>query len=209
MAAEVITFPMYEAIFGKLADLPGAQVVNTVSHGTGWQRELSPFLLGPVHLWDVFVAKNVENAWQYCKVYKQHLDYTGQEPNDDWWEWAQKGWENPRAVRYPMGKGAKPVFSYWDGYFLSYVQARKVIYGPLYAEAVQKTDAWKRLKELYRTKKYLVLLDYDVRDTRKTKETMTQVLNNPDKKMGHAFVLKMMLTNDDALIQMDLRGDIK
>ena len=33
---------------------------------------------------------------------------------------------------------------------------------------------------------------------------MTDVLNSPDKKMGHAFVLYMMLTNDIAMLECNL-----
>jgi hypothetical protein len=35
---------------------------------------------------------------------------------------------------------------------------------------------------------------------------LTAVLNNPQRIMGHAFVLAMLLTNDPALEQLELRN---
>lgn len=200
MPTTVITLPIYS----KVEPAKGRVVVSTVSSAPGWNRELSPFVLGPVGLYVGLGAWNVENAWQYSKVYPQH--WNGSRPKMSYWQWALEGWHNKKAVRYPMGKGARPVCSWWRGKALTYVQARKAIYGPLYAEAVMKTPAWDELVFLYETKKELILLDYDVRDTRITGESMSDVMNNQEKKMGHAFVLKMLLTNDPALKQMNLRS---
>lgn len=71
----------------------------------------------------------MENAWQYAKVYKQHT-HNGA-PTSDYWDWARAGWSNPSAVRFPMGRGAKPEYSLWDGQRLGYIEARKKIYAPL------------------------------------------------------------------------------
>lgn len=126
-------------------------------------RRLSPFFLGPVPLYDGLVAKNVENAWQYSKVpplegqcwscdgltltrrthvsvvqvYKQHTDPVTGEPTAEYWAWAKEGWANPKPVRFPMGRGAKPEYSYWEGKKYGYVAARKKIYCPLYASLVR------------------------------------------------------------------------
>lgn len=175
-------------------------VINTCSNSTeNWSSELSPFLLGPCPLWGQYESKNMENGWQFSKVYKQHL--TNNVPNNNWLNWAKTGWADNTAHRYPMGKGAKPEFSYWNGRKLNYIEARKAIYGPLYAKAVQKTDGFKELKDMYESGEDLILRDWD---GRKTTETMDQVLNNPSKKMGHAFILKMLLENDPALEQLEL-----
>jgi hypothetical protein len=177
----------------------GAEIVSTVSKSAGWQRGLSPFVLGPCKLYGKYTSQNMENGWQYAKVYKECISRKLGKIKKEYWTWAKEGWDNPKAVRYPMGKGRKPEFSLWDGQRLSYVEARKKIYIPLYFDAVEKTQAYKRLEHLYQTKKVLVLLDYDAYDHRKEKMTLTDVLENPHKKMGHAFVLAMMLTQDKAL----------
>jgi hypothetical protein len=166
--------------------------VNTTSRSSdGWSVGLSPFFLGPVPLYDGHVSRNVENAWQYAKVYEDHDD-NGQ-PTDEYFEWAKKGWRNPRAVRYPMGKGAKPEYSWWDGAALGYVAARKKIYVPLYSKAVLHSAAFERLLDIYQEHGELVLWDFDGYDHRALGMDLKDVLNFPDRSMGHAFVLMMLL----------------
>jgi len=186
-------------------DKEGAVVVNTCSNSdTAWQRDLSPFILGPCDLYDGRAALTMENAWQYAKVYPKFLDENG-DPTEEYWEWAEKGWKNPKAVRFPMGKGKIPSYSLWEGQKLAYIDARKLIYAPVYAEAVQKTAGFKKLVELYETEDRLILRDWDGHDHNKLGLSLTEVLNNPKRIMGHAFVLKMLLTKDPALKQLKLR----
>lgn len=169
--------------------------INTTSRSGNWSVGLSPFYLGPVDLYDGYVARNVENAWQYAKVYPQHVDEKGN-PSIDYWTWAQYGWGKERADRYPMGKGAKPLYSYWDGRKLSYVEARKKIYAPIYAKAVEKTEAFKKLTEIYKEKGEIWLWDFDGYDHVKLGMTFKDVIDCETRKMGHAFVLAMMLQNE-------------
>ena len=186
-------------MFKKLTESDDTVIVDTTSRST-W-KELSPFFLGPVKSPNGQISKNFENLWQYSKVYKEHTDENNQ-PIQDYWDWAKQGWNNQKAVRYPMGKGAKPLYSLWyDGkqnLNLNYIDARKYIYAPYYADLVKNTKAFETLVELYKTKN-LILRDYDGYDHDALGLTLTDVLNNPNKKMGHAFVIKMMLTNDIAL----------
>lgn len=194
-------------IVGMRQKIPtsGVLVINTCSNSkTSWQRDLSPFTLGPCHLYGSFSSQNMENGWQYTKLYKQHADAHGN-PTKDYWVWAKQGFSNPKAVRYPMGRGAKPLHAWWDGHKLSYIEARKMIYGPLYAEAVQKTNGWNDLVNLYQTQNKLIFRDFDGYDHNHLGLTLLQVLNNPKRKMGHAFVLKMLLTQDPALQELNLR----
>jgi hypothetical protein len=134
----------------------------------------------------------MENAWQFSKVYPQHVD-TDDNPNEDYWKWAKEGWNESWASRYPMGKGAVPLYSYWDGEKLSYVEARKKIYIPAYGRVVAKTEDFATLKECVKTYDHVYLWDFDAYDYGKLGITLDQVLNNPKRKMGHAFVLAMML----------------
>ena len=79
-------------------------IVNTTSRSQeDWSRELSPFFLGPVKLYGWNTAKNVENAWQYSKVYDRHLDDFNR-PSQEYFQWAKDGWAKETADRYPMGK---------------------------------------------------------------------------------------------------------
>lgn len=189
MTAEVRVVGKYEAV-------SKGYLVDTTSHATeAWQRELSPFYLGPCSLYDNYVSATMENAWQYSKLYKEFADSKGN-PTKDYWKWAEGGWNNAVAVRYPMGRGAKPLYSVWRGRKLGYIEARKHIYIPLYMKAVLGTGAFRELERLYRIKKLLVLKDFDGYDHASFGKTLEQVVNDPTKKMGHAFVLAMLLTGN-------------
>jgi hypothetical protein len=171
-------------------------VINTTSKAKDslW-TQLSPFHLGPVKLWGEHKSLNMENAWQYSKVYKQHIRFplAIEGVHKSWLKWAEIGWANPKAVRYPMGRGAKPEYSFWDGEAFGYVQARARIYIPLYAGLVRRTEAFAKLKEMYNTKEKVALWDFDGYRHEELGMTLLDVLTCPRKKMGHAFVLLMML----------------
>ena len=171
---------------------PGQVVVDTTSHNKKQGHLFSPFHLGPVPLYGETVALNMENAWQYAKVYASMLEADGT-VGANYFKWARQGWANPQAVRYPVRKGAKPLFSLWDGEQLSYVEARKAIYVPLYRDAVKKSGGYAVLKELATSHEELVLVDFDAYPHKTAKMSYADVLNNATRPMGHAFVLAMML----------------
>jgi hypothetical protein len=108
--------------------------INCTSRSRNWSKGLSPFYLGPIKLYGDYVALNMENAWQFSKVYKQHME--NGEPTEDYFDWAVDGWNDPKAQRYPMGKGARPEYSWWDGKKLPYIEARKQIYVPLWHDRI-------------------------------------------------------------------------
>jgi hypothetical protein len=101
-----------------------------------------------------------------------------------------------------MGKGARPLYSYWDGEHLGYIDARKRIYAPLYARAVYENPAWQQLLEVHDAAQKLYLRDYDGYNHKALGMTLSEVLNYPDKIMGHSFVLAMMLEQDEALKEL-------
>lgn len=186
------------SIFEKEKD-PNGVYINTTSSSES-TRDFSPFILGPCDLYDGHRGLNMENSWQYSKVYPQYADTDGN-PTPAYFEWAKAGWENPKAVRYPMGKGKVPLYSWWDGQKLGYIDARKKIYIPLYAEAVKKTEGFKRLKDTFDDLPHfnnttLYLKDYDAYRHEDLGMTLNDVLHNPKKKMGHAFVLMWLLTGE-------------
>lgn len=170
----------------------GVTVVNTTSRSDNWSRGLSPFFAGPVDLYAGYKSFNIENAWQYSKVYEYYLEDDGT-IGPRYFKWANEGWQKIRADRYPMGRDAKPLYSYWDGQTYSYTEARKKIYMPLYSFAVQKTSAFTQLKKLYEAGGDLYLWDFDGYNHRALNMSFDQVINDPTKKMGHAFVLAMLL----------------
>jgi hypothetical protein len=134
----------------------------------------------------------MENAWQYSKVFEHHVGEDG-EPSDEYWRWATEGWANPDAVRYPMGKGVRPAYCYWDGRRLTYVAARHQVYWPLYRNAVAGTAAFRKLQELAHAGKELVLFDFDGYHHEAVNMSLHQAISSPYRPMGHAFILKAML----------------
>jgi len=166
--------------------------IDTTSN-SGNYRDLSPFLLGPVrtylpHTW----AQNFENLWQFSKVYSEHVN-EDTSIKEEWYRWRGRGWGDTRAHRYPMGKGRTPLFALWDGERLGYIEARKKIYIPIYAEYVVRTESYRLLEEICRSGQNLILRDYDGYDYVAMNKTLREVVNDPNRKMGHAFILVMML----------------
>ena len=166
--------------------------VDTTARGGVWSG-LSPFKLNALR----YGSKTFENLWQFSKVYHEFLGADSL-PANSWYEWRYDGFREPRAVRYPLGKGRVPAYSFWRGEKLGYVEARKRVYAPIYAELVSETESFKRLCSLYESLqadgRHLVLRDYDAYDHGKLGMTLPDVINNPNRKCGHAFVLVMILT---------------
>ena len=191
-------------------DYENGVFINCTSSGEGAEQDLSPFNLGPCRLYANHTAQIMENGWQFSKVYPQQVDGTGQ-PTPEYFEWAEKGWATQRANRHPMGKemNRKEAFHWWNGEPLAKVQARKRIYVPLYVEQVIKMDMFSVLKNTWEEQvepdadATLYLMDFGTRPY--GNRSLTDVLNNPKYSMGHGFVLAMLLTNDAALRECELR----
>lgn len=172
-----------------------ASVINTTSRSNNWSRGLSPFLLGPIRLYEgagLYQSKNFENVWQYAKTYIDQVDEENN-PTPEYFKWAQAGWRSERASRYPKGKGARPLYHWWAGEKLGLIEARKKIYVPLYGRAVAKTKAFALLKEEYQKKKSITLWDFDGYDYRAQGMTIQDAVNNPNRSLGHAFVIAHLL----------------
>lgn len=173
----------------------GVSVLNVTSRSKLWTRAFSPFLLGPVRVGDM-EARNVENAWQFSKVYPEH-DFMGQ-PTSAWYEWRRRGFDDVRAHRYPMGKGKKPLYSWHPSVGrLTYIEARRKIYIPLYRDAALRCPSWLRLWDLHKNSGQITLLDFDAYDHYSLGYSWKQVVEDSSRKMGHAFVLAMILENAD------------
>jgi hypothetical protein len=179
----------------------GGVEVDTTSRG-GF-KDLSPFYLGP-RAWTESTglddgtytsvcAMNMENLWQYSKVYPEFITHDGKiSPN--WFEWRSVGFNMQKANRYPMGKGRKPVFSYWMGERLDYISARKKIYIPAYRDLVLRTKSYALLYQWVIEGRDIILRDFDGYDHTKIGMSLDDVINNPKKPMGHAFVIYGLLT---------------
>lgn len=171
-----------------------------VSKDEEW-GSLSPFHLGPCRTPDGTMFHNMENLWQYSKVYQEHLinsnDLFHGEIAAEWWEWHLKGSMTKQAHRYPMGKGQQALFSKWGDLRLSYVAARKQIYVPEYAKLLVQQKMFKRLLKEYKKGAHIVLRDYDTYDILKaypdSRSPWISAIQNSNAKFGHAFVIALAM----------------
>ena len=185
-------------------DARDPNAINTTSRSPAeWTTQLSPFNLGPTKLYGIHRATIFENAWQFAKVYPEHVDSKGN-PTQDYWRWARRGWNGTRPHRYPMGKGRRPLYSLWRAERLSYIEARHRIYLPMYRDLVKQTEGYAILKSTYQNQGQVTLFDFDGYDHHSIGLSLNQVLNNPDRICGHAFILAMMLTYGDDFTPADL-----
>lgn len=194
---------MIKALFLFSKDIPIDSIVIDTTSNSGEFRELSPFVLSAPP------AKRFENLWQYSKVYPDQVNREGN-PTNEWFWWRREGFYNNRAVRYPKGKGAIPLYSIYPQSYdnrctehLGYIEARKKVYASEYAKNVVNTQSYNRLQGVYQysnglsgNRGNLILLDYDAYDHEVLGMSLIDVINNPDRKMGHAFVLMMMLKGE-------------
>lgn len=184
--------------------------INCTSSGEGAEMDLSPFTLGPCRLYGNYTARRMENGWQFSKVYLMFVADDNRSPIREYFEWAEKGWASGKAERYPMGKemNGKELFHWWDGQPLNKVEARKRIYVPLYAEQVVKREFFKRLKKIWDENKEheeftLYLMDFGTKP--RGNKSLSEILNDPKESMGHGSVLAMLLLDDPALRECQLR----
>lgn len=168
-------------------------------------REMSPFLVGPGQTDRGETYQRFENFYQFSKVYQSYADEKGN-PTDLYFQWRREGFGMDKANRHPV-RGSKVLYSLYyektpDGDIrschLGYVESRKKLYIPHYARLVVKTEGFKKLKEKYDNGERIALIDYDAYD----EFDMVKVVNNPNKVMGHCFVIKMLLQGD-----IEVKGD--
>lgn len=169
----------------------GFMALNVTSRSKDWGKNLSPFFLGPVinHMGE---AQNVENAWQFTKVYKDQTRKSAMGkvyPNADWFEWLDRGYADTYAHRYPKGKGNIPEFSYYYGKKLGYVEARKTIYIPMYLQGLRQSDWYIKFIELVSSDRNIAFIDFDVFNHYAAGLTLEGIKNDSTKKYGHGFVL--------------------
>jgi hypothetical protein len=165
--------------------------ITSRSHSSG--RLLSPFNLGPVDLYDGYKAWNVENGYQFSKIYPELLGYDGN-PGVNYFEWAQKGWNNKTPIKYPFGAWTNCLYHWWKGKKLNRLEAQNQIFLPLYKQTVVKTETYKELKNLYETSEQdIYLLDFEGYNHRMFDMNWEQVINHPHWPVGQGFVLCMLL----------------
>lgn len=170
--------------------------VNCTSRSEDKWKNLSPFKKYKIKVYGDLYAQNVENLWQFSKVYSEFLDDKNN-IKPEFYHWQQTGFNSSFAHRYPMGKGRKPEFLLWEnGLRLDYVEARNQVYFPKYKEFAYSTETFNELKALYKSGQNIAIRDFDVYRFDLLNMSFEDVKNCSTRKCGHGFVLYEMLKYD-------------
>ena len=138
-----------------------------------FDKELSPFFMGPIVSTDGTVANLFEIFWQCGKVYPCHDD--NGKPNPDFFKWRNEFYAKTECSKDLMRHACKDLgyehkdcryFAYYDkekqDYVpLSFIEARKKVYFPEYAKLVYNTPAFRWMKSLVDNGKKIALVDFD------------------------------------------------
>ncbi len=207
-------------------------------------------VLGPYNLTDEN-GRIMESIYQFSKVYKkvpattqyysrwdkkviwshpEETHYDNGQLLPAYWEWREKGMNNPYYVRYPVGYGYmhKCLFSIPENDLtkkLNYIEARKQIYVPLYCGLVKKQAKFLELKNLLISGENLLIIEVDGPHQESldhyvnewnvdndfiengtmlaTEENLNIMLNDEKHAFGHGYCLAMALLGYENLINLE------
>jgi len=155
-------------------------------------------------------------------VYPQlgHVDKDTNEPNGVWRRWRDTGFQLlnktkgvSKGVRTPKEvsglkkmvregnlKSWAPIYAVHNGKKLSYIEARKEVYVPIYRELIEKLAVLKAIRHLVDSGQNVMILDLDGPPLSEwpngmpvTKESLKTMLNDPKHPFGHGYVVSMAL----------------
>ena len=161
--------------------------------------KLSPMSLGPVVLFDRQVALNLENFFQGSKCYDSEVD-KNQNPSEKFFQNQEKFFKDSTPHRHKFDRKEKPKFFVWldeNGkiHRLNYIQSRQ-FYCNLYERLANKTEDFKKLKDLLASGTNLQICGYDGREVDVTQ--MEKEYLDKSKPFGHELCLIHMLTQSDS-----------
>lgn len=165
---------------------------------------LSPMILGGIEYrleedgrgdTRVVKIKNLENCWQYSKVWNGEVD-SDNNPTEVFWKRRKRGWDTPEGHRRVKNTDEYnyTLYTWWKGEKLDYMQARKKVYCPLYVELVTKTKEYKELKEKADRGQNVMISGFDGYDY--SKKGLKACFNDVSKPFGHELVLCGLLTDN-------------
>lgn len=204
--------------------------------------------LGPYELKDD-QGRIMENIHQFSKCYRRvpktiqyysrwdktviwdhpaEQHYSNNQILQAYWNWREKGMNNPYYVRYPVGfhNMHNCLFAMKDGSTekLDYISARKQIYIPVYCELVKKQEKFFELKNRLENGENLLIIEvdgphqesleyyqneYDVNDNFIENDTMLAIdenlmimMNDGKHPFGHGYCLAMALLELEDLVDL-------
>lgn len=174
---------------------PHIETIDVSSRGP-YAQLLSPFCLRPQPTLDGVQFQNVENLWQFSKVYPCHVD-RDQNVTEQWFDWREQGATLPQAQRFPLGRGKKPLYSLamdtkGDWYELDYMQARQWIYIPAFTHSLDQTTVSQLFAEKL-TDHPVAIYDYDSYNLDAHGLTVEEAIQNISRPLSHAVLLKKQI----------------
>lgn len=119
-------------------------------------------------------------------------------PNSEWFSRRAKYWADPvphRRIKRGTGENNdNPMYCWWLGEAMPYVEARCKMYIPMYADLASKTPAFKALKKLVEDGNDVLLIGYDGYEVEKP---LIEYLRDPSVRFGHELVLAAMLRGEE------------
>ncbi|KAA3618523.1 MAG: hypothetical protein D8M58_21305 [Calditrichaeota bacterium] len=171
----------------------GYKNIDVTSGGPARFKGLSPMLLGPTS--STPQAQNMENLWQFSKVFKGEIDQDGQ-PTEAFFDRRNKGFADTVAHRR-VKSNELYLFHYWRGRKLNYTEAREEIYVKNYSELVRESQVYKELLALLDEGMNLQIIGYDGRDYDATLnqdgKQLNKWLRDLSRPFGHELVLAGLL----------------
>lgn len=198
----------------------GYKNINVCSSGTRPFRDLSPMFLGPLRITDVdadgnkreYTAENIENAWQFSKVWSDDVEPAGDAAGvikREWFTWRDRGWADRKAHRWPRGKHGtstanrnRPLFVHCSGERLPYEEARKRLYIAWYEQLARASPAYAALDGLVKAGSNVQIVGYDGYDFHGergddgARRTLADCLADGSRPFGHELVLTAMLRDE-------------
>jgi hypothetical protein len=156
-------------------------------------------VLGPIYHNDPSLppAQNLENFWQYSKVYEGEVDENG-DPTPEYYQERLRGFNLHQGIRYRRTK-EKYLFSYWNGQKYDWQQAKRELYITAYVTYSQRTRGYHELQRMNLNGYNLLLLGYDgyaySSDNDPSGDILKSNMDNDERPFGHEFVLAGMLTS--------------
>ena len=171
----------------KIDGFTNIQVCSNTKKG----KELSPMCLHIVLNNELVIF---ENFWQNLKVYSFELDNDGN-ILPSYFIRRDKNFKDTKGHRrvFPKKllkeKNAKVEFVYYNNKKYNWIDSRKEIYCPMYAEIVKETTYFKQLKERFNNGEKLLIIGYDGFNFDPENDDVKYHLEDTSKPVGHEFVI--------------------
>lgn len=145
----------------------------------------------------IAVCNNLENYWQYSKVYS--VDVVNGVIQQSYFNRRAEGMASIRAKRrvFPKNSNITTVCAYYDGMTFDYLQSR-IFYCTYYEYLASNHPKYIEMKRLYDSGAKIILLDYDApgedsHNRELTEEYIIREYNDTTHPFSHGMVLCCML----------------